>query len=91
MYIQIRYKKKHEIKEVGGLYYELSKHKGTDQFRGFQATDLHLCFCIYAKIGFSHVTSQLCTPIFIYWAKVLPEQWALLQIFRKHEIFRKKK
>ena len=26
----------------------------------------------------------------IYWAKVLPEQWELIQIFRKHEIFRKK-
>ena len=25
----------------------------------------------------------------IYWAKVLPEQWELIQIFRKHEIFRK--
>ena len=25
----------------------------------------------------------------IYWAKVLPEQWELLQIFRTHEIFRK--
>ena len=25
----------------------------------------------------------------IYWAKVLPEQWELVQIFRKHEIFRK--
>ena len=25
----------------------------------------------------------------IYWAKVLPEQWGLLQIFKKHEIFRK--
>ena len=23
----------------------------------------------------------------LYWAKVLPEQWELLQIFRKHEIF----
>ena len=27
--------------------------------------------------------------VFIYWAKVLPEQLELLQIFRKHEIFRK--
>ena len=25
----------------------------------------------------------------LYWAKVLPEQWELLQIFRTHEIFRK--
>ena len=24
-----------------------------------------------------------------YWAKVLPEQWELLQSFRTHEIFRK--
>ena len=26
----------------------------------------------------------------IYWANVLPEQWELIQLFRKHEIFRKK-
>ena len=26
----------------------------------------------------------------VYWTKVLPEQWELIQIFRKHEIFRKK-
>ena len=26
---------------------------------------------------------------YIYWAKVLPEKWELIQIFRKHEIFRK--
>ena len=25
---------------------------------------------------------------FLYWAKVLPEQWASLQIFRTHDIFR---
>ena len=25
----------------------------------------------------------------VYWAKVLPEQWELILIFRKHEIFRK--
>ena len=27
--------------------------------------------------------------MFIYWAKVLSEQWELLQNFRKHEILRK--
>ena len=26
--------------------------------------------------------------IHIYWAKVLPEQWELIQIARKHEIFK---
>ena len=25
---------------------------------------------------------------FIYWAKVLPEQWELLKIFKKHDLFR---
>ena len=25
----------------------------------------------------------------IYWAKVLPEQWELIQIFRKHDIFKR--
>ena len=36
------------------------------------------------KDRFSHDAAQ------IYWAKVLPEQWELIQFFRKHEIFRKK-
>ena len=48
----------------------------------------HLCkkwIKAYFKVKLASVVLD------IYWAKVLPEQWEWNQIFRKHEIFRKKK
>ena len=38
---------------------------------------------------FVQIPSQSIWRANVYWAKVLPEQWKLIQISRKHEIFRK--
>ena len=44
---------KFRIKEVEGLYYPLSENEGADQLRGHREADLHLCFRICKKPGFS--------------------------------------
>ena len=46
---------------------------------------------IVATIMYTSVNpiSTTCTYMHKYWAKVLPEQWELIKIFRKHEIFRR--
>ena len=41
------------IKEVEGLYYPCSEHKGADQLHGYREADLRLFFA-YAKNWFSH-------------------------------------
>ena len=50
---------------------------------------INLCLCNYEKPFLQYLSWQIMHSVKIYWAKVLPEQWTLLQIFRKHEIFRK--
>ena len=51
------------IKEVEELYYLCSKNKDADQLCGYSATDLHICFCIYAKSRFSHDVAQIVEQI----------------------------
>ena len=52
-------------------------------------------YCIVKNIIFKRISALLDRTALViwfllYWAKVLPEQWKLILIFRKHEIFRKK-
>ena len=44
---------------------------------------------IYIMIDFGYTDDEGKIALLLYWAKVLLEQWKLLQIFRTHEIFRK--
>ena len=44
---------KFQIQDVDGLYYLFSENKGADQLHGYRAADLHLCFCMCEKAGFS--------------------------------------
>ena len=50
---------KFRIYKVEGLYYLSSENKGADQHRGHREADLRLCFCIYAKLLFSHDATQM--------------------------------
>ena len=40
-----------------------SKNKDADQLCGYSATDLRICFCIYAKSRFSHDAAQIAEQI----------------------------
>ena len=54
------------LKFLVGLYYLCSENKGVDQFHGYRAADLRLCFGINEKQVFSGCGSFINMTIQIY-------------------------